>query len=260
MKPCVGENIRRLRHAKHVSQEKLAEMLNVSFQAVSKWENGISLPDVALFPAIAEYFGVSTDELFGIDRMQREERIATIFKEAAQCRDAEPARAEAILREALRRWPGDEILLNNLLYTIRAPERRGEVVDLCRLLVENCVRYDDVRLDAWRIMAETYHDMGEYALARQALEHIPEIYFTRLELEAELLQGEDALIAARKQRNLSAELMIRMLRREGALSREMGDERAARTCRQRVDAILSAVGELPHPFKGGSLKENLDRT
>ena len=60
----MGARIRSLRKARNLSQEVLAQYLGVSFQAVSKWENGDTLPDVTLIPAIAGFFQVSTDELF----------------------------------------------------------------------------------------------------------------------------------------------------------------------------------------------------
>ena len=61
MSANLGDKIRQLRKGKGISQEVLAQYLGVSFQAVSKWETGTTLPDVTLIPAIASFFGVSTD-------------------------------------------------------------------------------------------------------------------------------------------------------------------------------------------------------
>ncbi|MDR2558299.1 MAG: helix-turn-helix domain-containing protein [Oscillospiraceae bacterium] len=61
----LSENILNLRKSSGLTQENLAERLNISFQAVSKWENEQSSPDIALLPALAEIFGVSIDRLFG---------------------------------------------------------------------------------------------------------------------------------------------------------------------------------------------------
>ena len=60
----IGENIKKLRKAKGMTQEGLAEAVNVSFQAVSKWENGGS-PDLEMLPILANTFGVTIDELMG---------------------------------------------------------------------------------------------------------------------------------------------------------------------------------------------------
>ena len=61
----IGQTIRQLRRAKGVTQEDLAGALNVTYQAVSKWENGTAQPDIMLMPSLATYFGVTIDELFG---------------------------------------------------------------------------------------------------------------------------------------------------------------------------------------------------
>ena len=59
----IGNNIAALRKEKGITQEELANILGVSAQAVSKWENNSSCPDVALLSDIADYFGVTVDAL-----------------------------------------------------------------------------------------------------------------------------------------------------------------------------------------------------
>lgn len=73
----IGQKIRTLRKNKHLTQEQLAEALSVSSQSVSKWENQISTPDVALLPIIARYFGITMDELFNyrLDALSYKERF-----------------------------------------------------------------------------------------------------------------------------------------------------------------------------------------
>ena len=63
MEITIGENIKRLRLEKGITQEQLAEILNVSNAAVSKWERGGSFPDITLLFPLADYFGISVDEL-----------------------------------------------------------------------------------------------------------------------------------------------------------------------------------------------------
>ena len=60
----IGMQIAKLRKEKNITQEELAKNLDVSAQAVSKWENG-GAPDLELLPRIADYFGVSIDHIFG---------------------------------------------------------------------------------------------------------------------------------------------------------------------------------------------------
>ncbi len=77
----LGTKIRTLRQRDGRTQEALADALGITPQAVSRWEANGSYPDVEMIPAIANYFHISIDELFGY-RDDREERIADIIKKA----------------------------------------------------------------------------------------------------------------------------------------------------------------------------------
>lgn len=63
----IGKRIRELRKKNDLTQEKLADYLGVSYQAVSKWETGISSPDLSLIRPLTKLLHVSADELLGID-------------------------------------------------------------------------------------------------------------------------------------------------------------------------------------------------
>ena len=217
----MGEKIKALRKQKNISQEVLAQVLGVSFQAVSKWETGTCMPEVTLIPAIAGFFEVSTDELFDFNLIEQEEKVMDIVGKAADLRDEHPAEAEEILRQGLKQFPGNEILLNNLLYTMRAPERNEEVVTLCKSILE-VTKIDECKYDVLRILAETYHAMGYQALVKPTLEQIPEIYFTKLELMADLLEGEEALKAAKSQSYLDRDSLLAMMARISHIYRQQG--------------------------------------
>ncbi|MDF2821360.1 MAG: hypothetical protein K0R15_1801 [Clostridiales bacterium] len=64
-----------LRKKKGISQQDLADVLGITFQAISKWETNVTLPDITLLPKIAEYFDVSVDELLGLKPLQDEQYI-----------------------------------------------------------------------------------------------------------------------------------------------------------------------------------------
>ena len=68
MKNVIGANIARCRREKKMTQEALAERLHVSFQAVSKWENGQTLPDIEMLARLAAIMGTGIDELPGYAR------------------------------------------------------------------------------------------------------------------------------------------------------------------------------------------------
>lgn len=206
----LGNKIRALRKEKNLSQEVLATHLGVTSQSVSKWENENSMPDVALIPAIASFFGVSTDELFDYSLFEIEKKVEIIVAENCKYRDTDPAKAEQILRDGLEQYPGNDRLLNCLIYVIPLPERSDEVITLCKQLIEN-TRYDDVKYDAWRIMAEAYCSLGNYELARAAVEKIPEMYVSKLSVEALLLKDAASLAAARKQKWIAFEDVLQMM-------------------------------------------------
>ncbi|MDF2539667.1 MAG: hypothetical protein K0S76_2688 [Herbinix sp.] len=65
--------IAELRKEKGIGQQDLADVLGVSFQSVSKWETGATMPDITLLPDIAEYFKVSVDELLGLKPLHQRE-------------------------------------------------------------------------------------------------------------------------------------------------------------------------------------------
>ncbi len=65
MNESIGTMILRLRKEHGMTQEQLANALGISFQAVSKWENGISSPDLSTLPLLADLFSVSVDQLLG---------------------------------------------------------------------------------------------------------------------------------------------------------------------------------------------------
>lgn len=66
------KNISEKRKTMGMTQEELAANLGVSPQAVSKWENNLSCPDISLLPEIAKLFNISVDELLGVQHMQEE--------------------------------------------------------------------------------------------------------------------------------------------------------------------------------------------
>ena len=68
----IGRNILELRKQKHITQEDLAAELGVTAAAVSKWENNYTLPDILMLCALADYFGVTTDELLGRNGVLKE--------------------------------------------------------------------------------------------------------------------------------------------------------------------------------------------
>ena len=77
----IGHKILQLRKQKGIKQEELAAELGVTAAAVSKWENGYTLPDILMLGALADFFGVTTDELLGRNAQIKYAVIATDLPE-----------------------------------------------------------------------------------------------------------------------------------------------------------------------------------
>jgi len=113
MTKTIGEIIRDLRCSRNLTQEQLAENLNITAQAISKWENNIGMPDISQVVPIAHFFGVSTDVLFGIDADKCIDEVQSLI-DIAVSQDSYAAEYN-LLKEALRKYPGDVRLLLELL-------------------------------------------------------------------------------------------------------------------------------------------------
>ena len=103
-----AEKLKSLRAEKKVSQEKLAQYLNVSFQAVSKWETGNTYPDITLLPDIARFFGVTVDELLCVEKIDEKRLFEDYSQKAADLfRCGDRAGALALWQDAYKRMPNN---------------------------------------------------------------------------------------------------------------------------------------------------------
>lgn len=80
----MGKRITALRKEKGLTQEQLAEKLGVSAQAVSKWENDVSCPDISILKELAAVLGVSTDELLGAKPLEPRVVVVDAGKDKSQ--------------------------------------------------------------------------------------------------------------------------------------------------------------------------------
>ena len=81
MKETMGQIIRRLRKERNLTQEELAEQLNITYQAVSRWESETGMPDISMVVPLSNVLGVSTDVLFGKDGTDGDEEIEAHIRE-----------------------------------------------------------------------------------------------------------------------------------------------------------------------------------
>ena len=98
MKESFGQRFARLRKSKGYTQEQIAEKVNISYQAVSKWENDISSPDISILGELANILEVTVDELLGrvdpnkvtlVEEPQRKELKNMLLKIIVDSRDGD---------------------------------------------------------------------------------------------------------------------------------------------------------------------------
>ena len=116
MAKTMGEIIKHLRKEQGITQEALAELLRITPQAISKWENQSGMPDISQIVPLANIFGVSTDILFGLKEDNGEKEVQTIIEEAhsvfssPQTRNQYRLCYEKIV-DGLKKYPNNPLLL-----------------------------------------------------------------------------------------------------------------------------------------------------
>ncbi len=103
----IGQRIRELRKKNDLTQEKLADFLGVTYQSVSKWECGTTLPDLAMIVPLARVLHVSADELLGMKPAEQDERRAYFDAEYFQFWKKDHEEDLEIARQAVAEYPGD---------------------------------------------------------------------------------------------------------------------------------------------------------
>ncbi|MCH5194068.1 MAG: helix-turn-helix transcriptional regulator [Oscillospiraceae bacterium] len=102
------EKLKSLRKEKGISQEKLADFLGVTFQAVSKWETGSTMPDITLLPDIARFFGITVDELLCVEAIDKDRLYAEFENKAEKhFRDGRYPEMLEVWQEAYHQLPND---------------------------------------------------------------------------------------------------------------------------------------------------------
>ena len=139
------EKLQELRKGRGLTQEELAEYTGVSSRAVSRWENGITFPDISLLPILANIFEVTVDELLDVDVYKKEQDIKSILEENQKYKHTgEVEKSIELLRKSLNKYPNNfEIMkqLKNalLMYYSAKDGEKGylldEIIELCEKIL-----------------------------------------------------------------------------------------------------------------------------
>jgi len=194
MKLNIGENIKRLRRSRDITQEEFAEIVGVSCQSVSRWENNTCYPDMELLPTMADFFGVTVDALLGVDDAVEKAKVQVYldrFQEAVSVGDIDTC--IAVSREGVKEFPNNYALLNKLMYALfMAGDEDGNIPNWkenmekndaeITALGERIMKYcpdEDIRLEATSRLAFNHCEMGRKAQGRAIYETMPSSKYCR---------------------------------------------------------------------------------
>ena len=209
-----GENLKRLRKARELTQEALADCLGVSFQTVSKWERGETYPDVTALPTIADLFGVTVDELLGADRSKREEKIGYYL---ALYDNMTLKNVSAVFREyrkAVKEFPNEYAILVRYMELLQTEQKYPDVEEysvqtakICERIRKHCTD-DAIRIRSKRLMLKNlmrqYCTLGYDEAYRRQAERIIET-LPALE-DARELAASDWATAENRYETVAAEI------------------------------------------------------
>lgn len=180
MKVNLGENIRRLRKQKALTQENLAEALGVTVGAISKWELGASTPDVQYIVEIADFFETSVDVLFGY--ALNNSNLNSVLDEISDCRlSKDYNRGALVVEKALQKYP------NNFMITYKCAQ----------LLTLNGIEKKDKEITE-RAIKLLYRSIDLYPQNTDDSIAEIEIYIEIAECLMTVKQSEEALILLKK--------------------------------------------------------------
>ena len=211
----IGEKIRLLRKKNDVTQDKLAEHLGVTPQAVSRWESGVCYPDMNYLPGIADYFSVTMDDLLCYSGAQKAAKVRAYLEEAEYLLDRDRVTdALELLRNAMADVPSDFSLqletagvlslYAGMLAESGAGERAqkairaalSEAVSLCHRILEDCTD-DSLRDETKKTLCDIYaHQLNDVARAEQIADQLHGMSVSREIIRATMLTGDVAFAQA----------------------------------------------------------------
>ena len=222
MNLLIGEKIRKLRRDKDLTQEEVAQHLGVSFQSVSKWERSEGYPDITLLPALARYFGVTTDELLGVNELSEQEWYAEVNARWEENRKA-GLHAENVrrMKEALKSFPNDALLMVQLSASLQrmdgTEEEKKRNLQEAIAVEEQILRFgedSEVRGATMYNICHSYWKSGEKDKAIEQARKLPNLYKARENALVYFFTGEEraevsrsALVPLRWAVNLHLEVL-----------------------------------------------------
>ena len=204
----IGEKLRLLRRKNDVTQERLAEYLGVTPQAVSRWESGVCYPDMETLPHIADFFTISMDELFSYDGQQTELTAKTYLDQVDYLTDrGRYEEALTLLRGAVAAMPshyGLQLALASVLSDLadqaEEPDEAllNEAVSICERILTDCTD-DGLRDKTKKTLCGIYsHQLDDPKRAQEIADRLHSLSFSREIVRATMLTGDVAFRQAQE--------------------------------------------------------------
>ena len=179
----IGMNIKRLRLAKGLTQEQLAELLMISTAAVSKWEAKNTYPDITMLFPLAEIFGVTVDELLGYDEAKAKADVDRILSEYQRLYvEGRFAESKELIANARKKYPHDFRIMNKYMWDKAGGnsgndaetllKNKDELTQLCDCILEGCTQ-GDLRAEAINMKAKLLHATGDTDTSLEILSKLP---------------------------------------------------------------------------------------
>ena len=180
----LDNKLKKLRQNSGMTQEQLADLLDVTPQAISRWENGSSMPDVVHLVSLANCFDVTLDELIGRDELKNSMKLSDLYNEVKYLRkDGKEREAEAMLRDALQVYPNSQRIRMELALTFTRLEdasesELNEAIELSRQVVDS-TRNRKYLAKTESNLVYLYLRVGQMAKARQYAGTLPHVWQCR---------------------------------------------------------------------------------
>ena len=195
----IGSKIRRIRLERGLTQEEVASHLGISFQSISKWERGEGYPDITMLPALANYLGISIDELLGMSEIEKRAEYDEINSRwAKNNKNGRNAENVSLMRKSLRIFPNDALLLVQLSVSLEkldgTDEEKMKNLRESIAVQEQIIRYgedSEVRGATMFNICFAYWKIGEREKALEQAEKLPNLYKARENALVYFLDGED---------------------------------------------------------------------
>ena len=198
MQLSIGNNLKRLRKAQDITQEELAARL-----------------DITMLPALANFFAVTTDELIGMESINKRENMDDLHKTVNELQKAgKYEEAIALLKEKLKFFPNDNGLLSTLGITqVMAHCDATQAQPIYNEAIEHFERYLDIGRNekfysyVRAVLCFMYYNIGEYGKAGDMAKTLPHIWESREVLSIEILDGEEYVSALKRTATLALSIL-----------------------------------------------------